>query len=403
MLDIAIIGGGLCGLALAHSLQARRMDWALFEGRDRLGGRVLGSPAGTGPALDLGPTWFWPATQPSITRLIDDLGLDWIEQPDDGRVLLLDDPNRVPTPRAFDPHTGTLRAEGDRTPAQAGALHGGARRLTGGMSALTGAMQAMLPAQRLRLGQRLLRLVDRGDHVELHFSAPEACGSTSTARLTARRVVLALPPRLAAASLAFEPALPEPLDAALRATPTWMATAAKAAVRCDRPAWRDQGLSGNAWVTHPQAVLAEVFDAGPADAREGAALAGFLALGASQRDQFRVGLPMLIESQVQMLFGAGTGLGVLEQHLQDWAREPLTCTALDVAEDGQPGGHPVYGDEALQRPLWQGRLLLGGSETARQGGGYLEGALSAAARLRRLLTEAANDAAPVPVPAGALP
>jgi monoamine oxidase len=32
MLDVAIVGGGVCGLALAHSLQARRLDWALFEG-----------------------------------------------------------------------------------------------------------------------------------------------------------------------------------------------------------------------------------------------------------------------------------------------------------------------------------------------------------------------------------
>jgi monoamine oxidase len=39
----------------------------------------------------------------------------------------------------------------------------------------------------------------------------------------------------------------------------------------------------------------------------------------------------------------------------------------------------------LAQPHWQGRLHFGGSETARQGGGYLEGALSAAARLRREL------------------
>lgn len=402
MLDVAIIGGGLCGLALAHSLQARRIDWALFEARPRLGGRVLtvqsagsASQAG-GLPLDLGPTWFWPSTQPQISRLIQDLGLATLAQPDDGRVLLLDDPNRAPQPRAIDPATGRLAAEGAAPAAVPGAVHGGAHRLAGGMAALTDALAARLPDQRVHRARVLQAVIDQGSHVELrllHGGQPQL--------VRARRVVLALPPRLAAAALRFEPPLPDDLLATMQATPTWMACAAKVATTCARPVWRDAGLAGNAWVTHPQAVLAEVFDAGPpateaTPARlgitgSGAALAGFVALGAAQRPAFKRGLSMLIDSQISMLFGADAGGG--EQHLQDWADEAYTCTDADKLEDARPGAHPAYGDEALQQPLWQGRLWLGGSETARQGGGYLEGALSAAARLRRQLSDAANDAA----------
>ncbi|MEP7297329.1 MAG: NAD(P)-binding protein [Burkholderiales bacterium] len=58
MLDVAIVGGGLCGVALAHSLQARHLAWTLFEARDRLGGRVLTRSATNGVPLDLGPTWY---------------------------------------------------------------------------------------------------------------------------------------------------------------------------------------------------------------------------------------------------------------------------------------------------------------------------------------------------------
>ena len=402
MLDVAIIGGGLCGLALAHSLQARRIDWALFEARPRLGGRVLtvqtagsASPPG-GLPLDLGPTWFWPATQPQISRLIQDLGLATLAQPDDGRVLLLDDPNRAPQPRAIDPATGRLAAEGAAPAAVPGAVHGGAQRLVGGMAALTDALAARLPDQRVHRARVLQAVIDQGSHVELrllHGGQPQV--------VRARRVVLALPPRLAAAALRFEPPLPDELLATMQATPTWMASAAKAATSCARPVWRDAGLAGNAWVTHPQAVLAEVFDAGPpateaAPARlgltgSGAALAGFLALGAAQRPAFKRGLSMLIDSQITMLFGADAGGG--ELHLQDWADEAYTCTDDDKQEDARAGAHPAYGDDTLQQPLWQGRLWLGGSETARQGGGYLEGALGAAARLRRQLSDAANDAA----------
>lgn len=387
--EVAVIGGGLAGLALAHSLQARHTDWALFEARPRLGGRILTTHTPEGLAVDLGPAWYWPERHPSIARLVADLGLDHLAQPDDGRVLLLDDPNRQPRALAFDGATGTLAASEDM-PATPGAVHGGARRLAGGMQALVQALSQALPPRRLNLGQSLQRLVDHGSHVSLHFS-----GADGRYTVQARRVVLCLPPRVAAERIAFEPALPADVLQAMQSTPTWMATAAKAAVPCARPAWRDAGLTGNAWVTHPQAVLAEVYDAGPlptAGTADGpAALAGFVALGVAQRAQFRAGMPLLIDSQVTMLFGAEAAPGTPQLH--DWATEPLTCSTLDLAQEALAGEHPPYGDTALQGALWQGRLWLGGSETARQGGGYLEGALASAGRLRRQLSEAASGAA----------
>jgi monoamine oxidase len=382
VLDVAVIGGGLSGLALAHSLQARRLDWALFEARPRLGGRVMTVASSRGLPLDLGPTWFWPATQPSITRLVADLGLSTVEQPDDGRVLLLDDPNHPPRLVPFDPATASLGDEGLEP--QPGSLHAGARRLAGGMGALIAALERRLEPQRLRLKHALESVADVGTHVELELRHGEAL-----LKVQARRVVLALPPRVVAASVCFEPALPAALLQALQAAPTWMATAAKATLAGERARWREAGFTGNAWSTHAQAVLAEVFDASPAEASAaGAALAGFVALDVDQRKQFERGLPMLVESQVAMLFGPEAAQG--EVQLQDWAQEPFTCTAADLAE-GATGGHPAYGDARLQAPQWSGRLWFAGSETARAGGGYLEGALVAAARVRRQLDEAATD------------
>lgn len=419
MLDVAIVGGGLCGLALAHSLQARRLNWGLFEARDRLGGRVLTHTSAQGLALDLGPSWYWPNTQPSITRLVEDLGLDSVAQADDGRVLWLDDPSRPPRTVAIDA-TGRP-AEG--APAQPGGVHGGARRLAGGMVGLVQAFASALPVSRLHMGAVLERLEDVGDHVVLHLRAPQADphraqqGEPKSAPLTdsaipllrirARHVVLALPPRVVDASIQFEPALPDAVQQALSGTPTWMATAAKAAVAYPQPFWRSQGHTGNAWVTHPQAMLAEVFDVGLPEADQGqgtgqhadprtgqhpgkapatgAALAGFLAPGVVPRQQMRTSQPLLIESQLCMLFGPEASDG--ELHLQDWADEPLTCSPADRAEDGLAPAHPPSGPTSLTEPLWAGRLLLGGSETATRGAGYLEGALNAAARLRRQLDE----------------
>ncbi|MEL6208453.1 MAG: FAD-dependent oxidoreductase, partial [Pseudomonadota bacterium] len=41
MHDVAIIGGGLAGLAAADALERAGRDWVLFEARPRLGGRIL--------------------------------------------------------------------------------------------------------------------------------------------------------------------------------------------------------------------------------------------------------------------------------------------------------------------------------------------------------------------------
>ena len=179
MLDVAIVGGGVCGLALAHSLHARRLDWALYEARPRLGGRVLTRRTAHGVAVDLGPSWFWPTNNPSLARLVADLGLATIEQPDDGRVLLLDDAGQPPRLLPLHPATGTL-AEG-MVP-EPGAVHGGAQRLAEGMTALVDAFAGTLPAARIHLAQPIARLVDAGDHVVLHLRG----GST----VQARRVVL---------------------------------------------------------------------------------------------------------------------------------------------------------------------------------------------------------------------
>jgi len=392
MLDVAIVGGGLSGLALAHSLQSRGCDWRLFEARERFGGRVLTARSADGTPVDLGATWFWPATQPAMTRLVADLGLASLAQADDGRVLHLGDPNRAPQVVAMSDQFAP--AADASTPATPGAVHGGARRVVGGMGAVIEALLRPLPPGRLRLGHSLQAVVDQGDFVELQLHFGDAAYA-----VRARRVVLALPPRVVEAGVRFEPALAPDLAAAMRATPTWMATAAKAGFVYRQAFWKADGLPGNAWIDHAQAMLCEVFDACGPDSGDGAyagaALAGFCALDAARRLAFARGRDLLLESQMTMLFGAQAADEAMLQarFWQDWATEPQTCSPADADEEAQAGRHPDYGSPLLAQALWGGRLHFAGSETARQGGGYLEGALSAAGRARAQL-KAAEAAEP---------
>jgi monoamine oxidase len=355
MLETAIVGGGLCGLALASGLRAQGRPFALFEARGRLGGRVLSvASEKTGMRVDLGPTWFWPDTQPGITRLIADLGLVSFPQNDGGTVLRLHDHDKKPVP----------------TPGES--VHGGARRVEGGMATIIEALAERLPADVLHLGHALQVVIDRGDHVELQFR----CGD-ALVTVAARRVVLAMPPRVVDEQVRFEPSLDDTIVEAMRETYTWMAGEAKGVIVYDRPLWREAGYSGNAYVTHEQAVFGEVFDACDATGTR-AALGGFLALPSSLRESFKAGLPMLMGNQMAQIFGPELEFG--EQYYQDWAAEDFTCSRRDLIP---PDDHPHYGNPYLRQIFWDAKLFLGASETASYAGGYMEGALDSARRLVR--------------------
>jgi monoamine oxidase len=340
MLDIAIIGGGLSGLAVARSLHRQGRGVALFEARGRLGGRIVSvACARSGIAIDLGPTWFWPDTQPLIAQLIADLGLVDFPQHDEGTVLHLRDGDGRPE---------LIEGKG---------IHNGARRLEGGMAGLIDALAKDLPRDHVHLDHALVGVRDQGNHILLTFRVGD-----HLAEVAARRVVLAT-------------------QDAMRASGTWMAAQAKVVITYDRPSWRQAGQSGNAFVTHEQAAVGEIFDACDRMATK-AALGGFLALSPEQRQTFAAGLPMLMGSQMVQVFGSALEHG--EQYYRDWASEPYTCSSLDRSTP--QGEHAGVSNPLLRRALWGEKLYLGGSETANHGAGYLEGALDAARRIDRALS-----------------
>ncbi len=370
MLETAIIGGGVCCLALAKTLHEQGRDFALFEARERLGGRVLSTVCPQrGIAADLGPAWFWPETQPLISRLVLELGLTAFPQHDEGTLLHLKDPDRKPE---------RFNGEG---------VHSGAKRLSGGMAALVDALAQKLPAGDVRLKHVLTRVIDLGEFIGLVFRLGD-----ELVEVTARQAVLTLPPRLLDEHVRFEPELDAETHDAMYGTATWMAAQAKVVISYERALWREEGKSGNAFVTHEQAVLGEIFDACDMTASK-AALGGFLALSPELRQSFSAGLPMLMANQMAQVFGPALEQG--DQNYQDWAAEPYTCSSLDRTE--LAAAHAGFANPLLRRPLWDGKLYFGGSETAAHGSGYMEGAIEAARRIARGLMRHREPAAWAPV------
>lgn len=354
MIDVAIVGAGLTGLVLALRLQEQGLSVAVYEARNRAGGRIDTQHAPDGAAIDLGASWYWPDTEPRITALITSLGLASMAQPDEGQILHLADVSEGPQVM------------------QATSIHGGARRLHGGMGGLVSHLQARLAPDTIKLGHRLLAVFDAQTHVDLQLSRQQA-GVDQLHRVQARRIVLALPPRLIAQHIRFQPELADDSRQALQQVSTWMAREAKAFARFDRPFWLEQGQSGSAFVTHSQAVLREIWDASDAS---GAALAGFCAMAPGTRGQFDRSLPLLASSQFAQLFGPAAHADHVV--ISDWSKEPLSCSDLDLKD---PHTSPPQADPLLRRPHWSGRLFFGGTETARQAAGHMEGALESAARL----------------------
>jgi monoamine oxidase len=314
--EICIIGAGLSGLALAAALKADGRDVVLLEARDRPGGRVL-SPNGH----DLGPSWVWPHNR-RMLALLARLGLHHFPQHATGRLV-------------FEDGTGAINRDIEF------ATMGGALRVEGGLARVTDALAA-------EVGDSLL--VSCGaQHVAEHESGVTVTMADDAIR--AERLVLALPPRLAAG-----------LGVPVPDVPTWMAGQAKLVATYPTAFWRTEGLNGDA-ISH-RGPLAEIHDASPIGAETGA-LFGFAHPGVARAPDFRD----MALAQLARLFGpaAATPEDVI---IKDWSTDPATATAADRRP---PAGHPAY--RAL---LPTERLIFAGTEAASEDGGFLEGALAAA-------------------------
>jgi len=353
--DILIVGGGVSGLALADHLQSAGRDYLLVEARARLGGRVLGART-EAATYDLGPAWFWSG-QPRMETLAARLKLRVFEQHSAGALTAENEAGQVQRGQGFASMQGSLRIEG-------------------GMQAMVDQLAAGLPADRLKTSASVLRLSSDASGVTAHLA--------NGTQIRADKVVLAVPPRLAAETIAFAPALP---DAALRAMTTiatWMAGQAKAIAVYDEPFWREDGLSGDAMSR--RGPMVEIHDASPASGKEGA-LFGFIGVPPDlRRDEDA--LRTAVSAQLVRLFGPRAAHHTA-LFVKDWACDAATATAADT----QPlFAHPAYGLPKALTDLWGGKLLLAGTEVAHQHGGFLEGALEAAETAAQLISESATRA-----------
>jgi monoamine oxidase len=240
---------------------------------------------------------------------------------------------------------------------------GGAQqdRFSGGSQLIPERLAARLGQDVVRLSQPVASIAAGGDRVT---------AATPTARFTARRVIVSVPPLLAG-RIDYEPALPPGREQLTQRVP--MGSVIKCQVVYDEPFWRADGLSGQA--TGDAEGARVVFDNSPPGGSPGILLA-FL-----EGDQARrlgraapqVRRQAVLDSLVRY-FGAraASPAGYLEL---DWQQERWSGGCYGTLFG--PNVWTRYG-YALREPA--GPIHWAGTETAAAWCGYMDGAVRSGER-----------------------
>jgi len=213
--DAVIIGGGLSGIYAAYLLSQRNESFVVLEARERIGGRIL-SLEHQGFFSDLGPSWYWPSIHPKMAHLIQTLGLRGYRQFDEGM-------------GRFQPSNGTVRTVSGY------AMEPLSWRLSGGMMALIKKLCEDIPENAIRPNHPVCQIEKESAGALVSVGELEKEPWT---RFSTKKIALALPPRLAAATILFAPDLSHKLTQAMLKIDTWMAGQAKFCVFYEEPCWR---------------------------------------------------------------------------------------------------------------------------------------------------------------------
>ncbi len=334
--DVVVVGGGASGLSAATELVDAGLTVTVLEARGRIGGRALSLKV-EGGTIDFGATWFW-ANEPLTRSLTDRLDLTIFDQYLSGDALF--DAGQV------------QRLDGNP-------LDSPASRFASGAQSLLDALAQRLPGGALRLGETVESITVVSDGIEVR---------TRTQVFEAQHVVLAMPPALAAETVAFTPDLPSSVRQIAEHTAVWMGGMIKAVAVFDAPFWRTRRLSGSA-ISHTGPFREFHDHSGPGGTP--AAIFGFApATGLPTQDEN--GIAAAFRAQLVRLFGTDAE-HPREVHVANWSTQRYTQPTRTAA-DTSTYGHPVFGSPVHRRIHWAS------TETAPAFAGHLEGAVLAVIR-----------------------
>lgn len=344
--DVIIIGAGLSGLASALLLSEAGKSVCVFEARTAPGGRIRSvlEPGTNKHLSDLGPTWVWPMFQPVISSWLDKLNLNSFPQYETGNAVI---------DNGADQNVQQIPLPGQH----------GSMRVEGGSQALIHALVNKLPKGTIVTSSKILSVNLRTDSnicVEID--------TKDNSKFYSKKLIVAVPPRIAKNTIDWDPALPTALSNAMDMIPTWMAPHAKIAAIFDKPFWREKGLSGR--IVSRTGPIVEGHDHCSADGTV-AAIWGFIGWPHDMRLAHSDALKDQVRQQLKRCFGKEPNSIIIE----DWSQDALVTSPDDLMT---PMQHPNVGPVILRKGYFNNSVWFAGAETAERSPGLIEGALDAA-------------------------
>ena len=434
--DVVVIGAGLSGLTAARRLRKLGRDVAVIEAQDRIGGRVKRVRSESGESLEAGGE-FIGLHMSAILGLVEELGLTIVPLPAEGKVVRLEEGERVVEAYPFETAPEVLRAaagpaeildamarqipveapweavqaaewdsstvatwlEANVQDPLARAMTASAFHFTGGdaheISLLFGLwlMRSMGGWESwshgvthvVRTGtsgvvDALAAEIPNGIFCEARVRRVEHAGPgcvvhTDRGSVRCRVLVVAIAPQLCA-RISWEPALPVARD---RLQSRYTAGhGVKFIALYDTPWWRDEGLSGLVVGDEPIPVMMDISDPDLLTGR----LLGLSSLTSQVAGQFSEVLSDEKRAGELFIERAVAGLGpraadFREVHVFNWSGDAFSTGAgVGLA----PGVLSAVG-YALREPC--GPILWAGAEAGAPQCDWMEGAVSAGERAAR--------------------
>ena len=334
---IVIIGAGLSGLLTAFRLKKEGIPFKIVEARNRIGGRINTVLGTDETPVEMGATWLQNHHQ-NLIALLNELGLRAFEQFMDETVLFQQQANSPVQ----------LMTIGKQSPSY---------RIAGGTSNLINTLDQTLDSEDIVLNQRVTKIIFHENSVQV----------IADETFEASHVVLAIPPKLLAKRILFEPNLSDDLISIAEQTQTWMEDSIKVALTFNQPFWQEESLPATFFSNG--GPITEFYDHSNVE-RTKFALCGFMNSSFKNLScDERKGLAL---SQLKSAFGKRVQ-SFLDYEECVWSQEQYTFEAdQNSLIPHQNNGNPVF-----RKTYFNNRLLISSAESAGESPGYMEGAVDA--------------------------
>ena len=335
---ILIIGAGLSGLLTAYRLKKESIPFKILEARNRVGGRINTVYGTNHTPLEMGATWFTNQHE-HLIALLEELDIEYFEQYMDSTVFY------QPSP--------TSPTQLIQIPSQQASF-----RISGGTSNLINTLFQKLDKSDVLLNQTATDITFHNNSIQV----------TAKETFEGNAVILAIPPKLWAKRILFEPLLPNDLMKVAKQTHTWMEESIKVALTYNQPFWEQENIPRTLFSN--AGPITELYDHCN-HKRSKYALCGFI--NSSFKNLSYTERRALVINQITTVFGAMAEEFISYEECS-WSQEENTFEASDVfLYPHQNNGNPIF-----SKTFFNDKLFISSSESASKFPGYMDGAVYSA-------------------------